>query len=111
MKNKRKQRLIDLGAECLADALLELAIWSDAADDLVERMVYAPEENIQLETLQEPLNIIGADKKDEVILKEVATLISDWNNFNNHEEFKDHIYKTHSRKRSFWPKYKVEPSG
>ena len=47
MKNIRKQRLIDLGAESLADALLELAIWSNAADDLVERMIAAPEENIQ----------------------------------------------------------------
>jgi len=47
MKDKRKQRLIDLGAESLADALLELAIRSDTADDLIERMIAAPEENIQ----------------------------------------------------------------
>ncbi len=279
MKNIRKQRLIDLGAESLADALLELAIWSNAADDLVERIIAAPEENIQcfkkklssikrsqrfigwressgfateLQALLEDLRagvsdpsvgiklissfyeadgivlnkcddsngnigdvyridakelfgeyaVLCEDKekvasiifelsqnddygvrdtlidcaaeclpeaiirsmiakiqelvkceedgykkrhnlilieslarqiKDAELFKQtriasqlergytkaypngirylkkldkLAALISDWNNFDNHEEFKDHIYKTHSRKRSFWSKYK-----
>ena len=44
-------------------------------------------------------------------LDKLAASIPDWNNFDNHEEFKDHIYKTHGRKRSFWSKYKVKPSG
>ncbi len=47
MEDKQKKKLIDLGAEKLADALLELAVWSDAADDLVERMIAVPKENIQ----------------------------------------------------------------
>ncbi|MFH0959122.1 MAG: hypothetical protein V1897_10510 [Pseudomonadota bacterium] len=47
MGNDRKQKLIDLGAQTLADALLELAIQSDAADDLVERLIATPKENTQ----------------------------------------------------------------
>jgi len=43
----RKQRLLDLGANQLADALLELANRDDAADDLVERMIATPQENIK----------------------------------------------------------------
>ena len=46
MKENRKQRLMDLGAEVLADALLELAGQVDAADDLVERIIASPKENI-----------------------------------------------------------------
>jgi len=47
MDNDRKQKLIDLEAESLADALLELATLSGVADDLVERLVATPTENIQ----------------------------------------------------------------
>ena len=47
MSNDRKQKLIDLEAECLADALLELAVQSVAADDLVERLIATPTENVQ----------------------------------------------------------------
>jgi len=36
MNNDRKQKLIALGADTLADALLNLAVQSDAADDLIE---------------------------------------------------------------------------
>ena len=43
----RKKRLIELGPDVLADALLELARCDDAADDLVERMLATPKENIQ----------------------------------------------------------------
>jgi hypothetical protein len=46
MNENRKKRLIDLGAEALADALLELANFHHAADDLVERMIATPTENI-----------------------------------------------------------------
>ncbi len=45
--NDRKQKLIDLGADALADALLELAVHSDLADDLIERLLATPKENIQ----------------------------------------------------------------
>jgi len=37
--------LIELGTESLADALLELAIQSDAADDMVDRLIATPQEN------------------------------------------------------------------
>lgn len=47
MHDKRKNRLVDLGADALADALLELAGRDEAADDLVDRMIVTPEDNIQ----------------------------------------------------------------
>lgn len=43
--NDRKQRLTALGAEALADALLELADFHPAVDDRVERLIATPEEN------------------------------------------------------------------
>jgi DNA-binding SARP family transcriptional activator len=46
MNETRKKRLVDLGVEALADALLELANYDHAADDLVERMIATPKENI-----------------------------------------------------------------
>jgi hypothetical protein len=45
MSNDRKQRLMALGAEVLADALLELACSHDAVDNLVESMIATPKEN------------------------------------------------------------------
>jgi hypothetical protein len=45
--NDRKQKLIDLGPETLADALLDLAAHSDAADDLIERLFATPKEIVQ----------------------------------------------------------------
>jgi len=47
LKNNRKQKLIELEKETLVDALLELALQSDAADDLIERLIATPKENIQ----------------------------------------------------------------
>jgi hypothetical protein len=47
MNADRKQKLIDLKATSLADALLELAAQSGVADDLVERLIATPTENIQ----------------------------------------------------------------
>jgi hypothetical protein len=47
VENKKKQKLVALGAECLADGLLDLAVRLDAAKDLVERMIATPIENIQ----------------------------------------------------------------
>ena len=42
MDTDRKQKLIDLEAASLADALLELAAQSGAADDLVGRLIATP---------------------------------------------------------------------
>lgn len=43
----QEQKLIALGADRLADALLELASRDDAADDLLERMIATPQENVK----------------------------------------------------------------
>ena len=47
MGDSRKPKLIDLGAETLAEALLDIAVHSDAADDLIERLIATPKENVQ----------------------------------------------------------------
>ncbi len=47
MKNDRKQKLIDLEVETLADALLDLALHSREADDLIERLIATPKQNVQ----------------------------------------------------------------
>ena len=47
MKNDKKQQLIDLGAQSLAKALLDLAAQSGAAEDLVDRLLASPAENIK----------------------------------------------------------------
>lgn len=45
--DNRKQRLLSLGPEPLAEALLELADFHPAVDDRVERLIATPEENIR----------------------------------------------------------------
>jgi Family of unknown function (DUF6880) len=47
MTNERKQKLIDLGSETLAEALLDFAVHSDEADDLIEQLISTPKENVQ----------------------------------------------------------------
>lgn len=47
MADDRKQKLINLGADALADALLNLAVHSDEADDLIEQLIATPKENVQ----------------------------------------------------------------
>lgn len=42
MNTSRKKKLIDLGPDALADALLSLAIHSDEADDLIEQLIATP---------------------------------------------------------------------
>ena len=43
----RKQKLIALGADALADALLNIAVHSDEADDLIEQLIATPKQNVQ----------------------------------------------------------------
>ena len=38
-------------------------------------------------------------------LDKLATAITQWMKFDNHETFKDQIYLSHGRKYSFWSKY------
>lgn len=47
MNSGHRQGLVELGAERLADALLELASRDHGAEDLVERMIATPQENIE----------------------------------------------------------------
>ncbi len=47
MADSRRQKLIDLGADALADALLNLTIHSDEADDLINQLIATPKENVQ----------------------------------------------------------------
>lgn len=47
MADSRKQKLIDLGSESLAEALLNLAVHSDEADGLIEQLIATPKENVQ----------------------------------------------------------------
>lgn len=47
MNSDRRQKLIDLGAEVLADALLADTECSASANELIERLLATPEENIQ----------------------------------------------------------------
>jgi len=47
LNSDRKQRLIDLGAEALAAALLDLAAHSDETDDLIEQLIATPKQNVQ----------------------------------------------------------------
>jgi Family of unknown function (DUF6880) len=47
METDRRKKLTELGPEALADALLELAVRIDAADDMVERLIATPNENIR----------------------------------------------------------------
>lgn len=47
MTEPRKQKLIELGADALADALLNLAVHSDEVDDLIGQLIATPKENVQ----------------------------------------------------------------
>ena len=47
MDDHRKQPLADLGADVLADALLELAAHIEEADNVITRLLATPQENVQ----------------------------------------------------------------
>ncbi|MCB2181513.1 MAG: hypothetical protein KQH63_05780 [Desulfobulbaceae bacterium] len=47
MGSNRKQKLIALGADALADVLLEISVHSEQADDLIEQLIATPKENVQ----------------------------------------------------------------
>ncbi len=88
MIDYRKQRLIDLGADTLADALLGLAVYSDEADDLIERLIATPEENIRrfkrkLSALKRRRRFIGWRESDgfaqelEMLLQDLKAGVDD----------------------------------
>ena len=47
MTEDKRKKLTQLGAETLADALLSLASRIDAADELIQRLIATPKENIR----------------------------------------------------------------
>lgn len=88
MVDSRKQKLIDLGAEALAEVLLDLAVYSDEADDLIEQLVATPKENIQrfkkkLSGLKQSRRFIdwrgaaGFSRELEMLLQNLRTGVDD----------------------------------
>ncbi|MBA3029324.1 MAG: hypothetical protein FP816_11015 [Desulfobacteraceae bacterium] len=88
MSNDRKQKLIDLGADTLAGTLLELAAHSDEADDLIERLISTPKENVQrfrkkLSELKHSRRFIdwrgaaGFGRELEMLLQDLKSGVSD----------------------------------
>ena len=81
MEAGRKKKLIALGSEALADALLELAVRVEAADDLVERLIATPKENInryqaKLACLKRRQRFISWDESD-AFAHELIMLLED----------------------------------
>jgi len=88
MAGSRKQKLIDLGPEALAGALLNLAVHSDETDDLIELLIATPEENVhrfkkKLSSLKHSRRFIdwgGASsfaRQLEMLLQEVKAGVDD----------------------------------
>ena len=81
MTDSRKQKLIDLGAATLADALLKLAVHSDEADDLIEQLIATSEENThrfkkKLSSLKHSKRFISW-KKSASFARELTMLLQD----------------------------------
>jgi len=81
MNEDRKRRLTDLGAGPLANALLELAFHSDTAEDLVERLIATPQENVlrfqaKLGAIKRPQNFVNG-REPGGFAHELVALLSD----------------------------------
>jgi len=125
MADARQQKLIDLGSETLAEAekyllkhagqldgnyygsLLSLAETMEAESRyLVASLIYRSLLISILErgyTKAYPHGIRYLKKLDKL-----SAFVTDWEDFNHHEAFKERIIQAHGRKRSFWSKYKVK---
>ena len=88
MTDSRKQKLVNLGAETLAEALLNLAVLSDEADDLIEQLIATPRENVQrfkkkLSSLKRRKRFIGwresasFARELEMLLQDLKSGVSD----------------------------------
>jgi hypothetical protein len=86
--NDRKEKLIDLGPEALADALLNLAAYSDTVDDRIEQLIAVPTENVQrfknkLSDLKHPRRFIDwrgsaeFSRNLEMLLQDVKAGVND----------------------------------
>lgn len=132
MKSNRKQKLIDLGAETLADALLNLAVHSYEAEEYLLKHADQLDGNQygSLLSLAEAMDSENCHLATSLIycsllvsilergytkayshgvrylkkLDKLATSVADWKDFIHHEAFKEQIIHAHGRKRSFWSK-------
>ena len=88
MTDSRKQKLIDLGVEALADALLNISVHSDEADDLIEQLIATPKENVQrfkkkLSSLKHSRRFVdwrgaaGFSRELEMLLQDVKAGVDD----------------------------------
>ncbi len=88
MADLRKQKLIDLGADALADAFLNLAMHSDEADDLTKQLIATPKENVRqfkkkLSSLKRRKRFIGwresvaFSRKLKMLLQELKSGVDD----------------------------------
>jgi hypothetical protein len=88
MADSRKQKMIALGVEALADALLNLAVHSDEADDLIEQLIATPKENVQrfkdkLSSLKNSRRFVdwrgasGFARELEMLLQDLKTGVDD----------------------------------
>lgn len=78
---KLRQKLIELGVEELADALLELASRNETAADFINHIVATPEENIKrfsnkLRSLRRSQRFIGW-RESQYFAQEIETLLED----------------------------------
>lgn len=74
MKNNKKQKLLDLGPECLANTILELADKYELIRDVVDRLTATPAENIQrlkkkIANLKSKTRAIDGNESELVALK------------------------------------------
>ncbi|MFA6618005.1 MAG: DUF6880 family protein [Candidatus Neomarinimicrobiota bacterium] len=87
MSDKRRQKLIDLGAEALADVLINLGNYSDKADDVIDKIISSKTERLKavkkkISSLKRSKRFIewkyAADFADdlEIILEEVQACVS-----------------------------------
>jgi hypothetical protein len=88
MNNARKQKLIDLGSETLAEILINLATHSSEADDLIEQLISTPKENVQrfkkkLSRLKHSIHFIdwrdasGFGRELEILLQDLKAGVDD----------------------------------
>ncbi|MFQ5355978.1 MAG: tetratricopeptide repeat protein [Mariprofundaceae bacterium] len=88
MTDPRKEKLIELGAEALAEALVSLTVHSDEADDLIEHLIATPKGNVQrfkkkLSSLKHSRRFIdwrgasGFSRELEMLLQDVKAGVDD----------------------------------
>jgi hypothetical protein len=88
MTDSRKQKLTELGAETLAKALLEIAVHSNEADELIEQLIATPKKNMQrfkkkLSSLKHSRRFIdwrgaaGFSRELEMLLQDLKSGVSD----------------------------------